>query len=144
MVMDNVKLKQRNISTACINYKKAFDFVPHNWIIKILKIHKFDPIITMFSGKQWISGKRRCTSITEMVKLKPIIFQSILPSFKMIAPQGYYSHYRYFHSLGYWTQATLDIELIAKVILYHISYSWTILNSLLQQQSACINDKNRQ
>ena len=52
MVMDNVKLKQRNISTACINYKKAFDFVPHNWIIKILKIHKFDPIITMFSGKQ--------------------------------------------------------------------------------------------
>ena len=30
MVMDNVKLKQRNISTAWIDYKKAFDSVPHD------------------------------------------------------------------------------------------------------------------
>ena len=34
MVMDNVKLKQRNISTAWIDYKKAFDSVPHDWIIE--------------------------------------------------------------------------------------------------------------
>ena len=46
MVMDNVKLKQRNISTAWIDYKKAFDSVPHDWIIETLKIHKFDPITT--------------------------------------------------------------------------------------------------
>ena len=38
MVMDNVKLKQRNISTAWIDYKKAFDSVPHDWIIETLKI----------------------------------------------------------------------------------------------------------
>ena len=29
IVMDNVKLKQRNISTAWIDYKRAFDTVPH-------------------------------------------------------------------------------------------------------------------
>ena len=69
---------------------------------------------------------------TKMVKLKPIIFQSILASFKEIARQDYYSSYRYFRSLGYWTQATLDIELIIKVILFHISYSWMTLNYLLQ------------
>ena len=46
MVMDNVKLKQRNISTVWIDYKKAFDSVPHDWIIETLKIHKFDPITT--------------------------------------------------------------------------------------------------
>ena len=51
MVMDNVKLKRRNISTAWINYKKAFDFLPYDWIIKILKIHKFDLIITKFLRK---------------------------------------------------------------------------------------------
>ena len=34
MVMDNVKLKQRNISTAWLDYKKAFDSVPHDWIIE--------------------------------------------------------------------------------------------------------------
>ena len=48
MVMDNVKLKQRNISTAWIDYKKAFDSVPHNWIIETAKVHKFDPITTTF------------------------------------------------------------------------------------------------
>ena len=130
--MDNVKLKQRNISAAWIDYKKAFDSAPDDWIIEILKIHKFDPIATKFLRKTMNKWKTSLHSTTEMVKLKPIIFQSILASFKEIARQGYYSSYRYFHSLGYWTQATLDIELIAKVIPFHISYSWTILNSLLQ------------
>ena len=51
MVMHNVKLKQWDISTACIDYKKAFDSVPHRWIIETLKIHKFDPITTKFLRK---------------------------------------------------------------------------------------------
>ena len=38
LVIDNVTLKQRNISTAWIDYKKAFDSVPHKWIIQTLKI----------------------------------------------------------------------------------------------------------
>ena len=51
MVMDNVRLKQRNISTAWIDYKKVFDSVPHDWIIETLKIHKFDSITTTFIRK---------------------------------------------------------------------------------------------
>ena len=51
MVMDNVKLKQRNIATAWIEYKKAFDSVLHDWIMETLKIHKFDPITTQFINK---------------------------------------------------------------------------------------------
>ena len=51
MVMDNVKLKQLNISTAWSDYKKAFDSVPHDWIIETLKIQKFDPITTKFLRK---------------------------------------------------------------------------------------------
>ena len=51
MVMDNVKLKQRNVSTAWMDYKKAFDSVPQDWIIQTLKIHKFDPITTTFLRK---------------------------------------------------------------------------------------------
>ena len=39
MVMDNVKLNQLNISTANIDYKKAFDSVPHDWIIETQKTH---------------------------------------------------------------------------------------------------------
>ena len=49
--MDNVKLKQRNIATAWIEYKKAFDSVLHDWIMETLKIHKFDLITTQFINK---------------------------------------------------------------------------------------------
>ena len=54
-----------------------------------------------------------------MSKLKPIICQSILASFKEVACQGYSSSYCYFHSVGYRTQGTSDIKLTAKVILFH-------------------------
>ena len=118
MVMDNVKLKH-----------------------SIKNLNLSQPL----SEKQWITGKRHYISITEMVKLKPMIFQPILVSFREIAHQGYSSFYSYFHSLGYWTQATSNIELITKVTLFHICCSWTILNSLLQTMiKICINDKNRQ
>ena len=49
--MDNIKLKQRNISTAWVNYKKKFDSVSHDWIIETLKILKFDLITTKFLRK---------------------------------------------------------------------------------------------
>ena len=49
--MDNIKLKQRNISTAWVNYKKKFESVSHDWIIETLKIHKFDPVTTKFLRK---------------------------------------------------------------------------------------------
>ena len=132
MVMDNVKLKQRNISTAWIDYKKVFDFVPHEWIMEILRIHKFDPISTKFLRKTMNKWKTSLHLDHQDDQIKSIVFQSILASFREIAHQGYYSSYHYFRSLGYWAQATLDIESITKVIVFHISYSWTILNSLLQ------------
>ena len=58
MVIDDVKLKQWNKSTARIDYKKAFDFVPHDWIIETPKIHKFDPITTKFLRKAMNKWKR--------------------------------------------------------------------------------------
>ena len=136
MVMDNVKLKHRNISTARIDYKKAFDL-----IIETLKIHKFDPITTKFLRKtmnKWITlhlNHRDGQIKTDHFSINTGIFQGDSPSGLLFI--------RYFHSVGYWTQTTLDIELIAKVI-FHIFYSWTILNSLLQVTTACVNDKNRQ
>ena len=57
MVMDNVKLKQPNKSTAWLDYKKVFDSAPHDWIMKTLKIHKFDPITKKFIRKTMNSWK---------------------------------------------------------------------------------------
>ena len=38
----------RNISTAWIDYKKAYDSIPHDWLIETLKIHQFDEKIVNF------------------------------------------------------------------------------------------------
>ena len=87
MVMNNVKLKQRNILTAWIDYKKAFHFAPHDWIIKTLKIHKFDPITTKFLRKtmnKWKTSlhlKHRDGQIkTDRFSVSTGIFQGDSPS----------------------------------------------------------------
>ena len=126
MVINNVKLKHRNISTASIDYKKAFEYVPHCWIIDTLKIHKFDSITTNFLRKIMNNWRTSLYLNHEDGQIKTDNFIIKLPSFKEIACQSYSASYLY------WTQAKLDVELIAKMILFHITSSWTILKSLLQ------------
>jgi hypothetical protein len=40
VIMEQARKNNRNIYTAFIDYKKAYDSVPHSWLIKILKIYK--------------------------------------------------------------------------------------------------------
>lgn len=40
--------KSRNLSMAYIDYKKAFDSVPHSYLINLLEIYKIDPLIVGF------------------------------------------------------------------------------------------------
>ncbi|KAL1447680.1 hypothetical protein WDU94_000543, partial [Cyamophila willieti] len=50
------KKRQRNLSTGYIDYKKAYDLVPHTWIIYTLKLYKINPIIIRFlenAMKKW-------------------------------------------------------------------------------------------
>ena len=37
MIMVEAKMRKRNLSMAWIDYKKAFDMVPHSWIIACLE-----------------------------------------------------------------------------------------------------------
>ncbi|XP_045474950.1 uncharacterized protein LOC123680878 [Harmonia axyridis] len=53
LIIDNLitkqaKRKQKNISMAWIDYQKAFDSVPHSWLLEILRIYKVDPKIISF------------------------------------------------------------------------------------------------
>lgn len=48
LIIDNMLTKQakkklKNISMAWIDYQKAFDSVPHSWLIEVLKIYKVNP-----------------------------------------------------------------------------------------------------
>ena len=51
MILENCHTRHSNLSTAWIDYKKAFDSVPHSWILKALEIFKVSPVIINFISK---------------------------------------------------------------------------------------------
>ena len=56
MVLEHCKSKTKNLSVAWIDYKKAFDSIPHDWIIKAMEMYKVAPEINNFvkiSMKTW-------------------------------------------------------------------------------------------
>ena len=55
-LLENCKKRKKNLSTAGIDYKKAFDSVTHSWILKCLQIYKIHPVLITFieeSMSQW-------------------------------------------------------------------------------------------
>ena len=48
MVIEDCKSRRKNLTTAWIDYKKAFDSVPHTWIIKCLELYKICPVAINF------------------------------------------------------------------------------------------------
>ena len=56
MILENCRRNKRNLSSARIDYKKAFDSVQHFWIIKCLKMFKINPTVVNLitaSMKKW-------------------------------------------------------------------------------------------
>ena len=81
------KREKKTLSTAWIDYRKAFDSVPHDWIIDTLKIHKFDATITNFietTMKDWKTSLHLTHTNGEMstpeFEIKTGIFQGDSPS----------------------------------------------------------------
>ena len=48
MIMEDCKTRKKNLTTSWIDYRKAFDSVPHSWIIKTLDLYKVSPEIVNF------------------------------------------------------------------------------------------------
>ena len=59
MILEDCKTKKKNLSTVWIDYKKAFDSVPHTWIIKCMEIYKIGPVTVNF-----IAESMRCWKTT--------------------------------------------------------------------------------
>ena len=56
MILENCKKRKQNLSCAWIDYKKAFDSVPHEWIHRYLELFKVSPRIVGFlkhNMKNW-------------------------------------------------------------------------------------------
>ena len=48
MIIEDCKSKHRNLGMAWIDYRKAFDSVPHSYILKILDLFKISPVLINF------------------------------------------------------------------------------------------------
>ena len=59
MILENCRKKNRNLSTAWIDYKKAFDSVSHEWILKAIELYKIFPIIFNFLRNRMTKWKTR-------------------------------------------------------------------------------------
>ena len=45
MILEHCRKMKRNLSTAWIDYRKAFDSVPHSWILKTMQTYKVSPTL---------------------------------------------------------------------------------------------------
>ena len=55
-ILENCKKRKKNLSTAWIDYRKAFDSEPHSWILKCFQMYKIHPVLITFieeSMSQW-------------------------------------------------------------------------------------------
>ncbi|CAK1593322.1 unnamed protein product [Parnassius mnemosyne] len=85
---------RKNMSAAWVDYKKAYDSVPHSWLKRVLEIYKIDDKICKFLSKlmgQWntilnLPGKWQSSSI-DSINIKRGIFQgdSLSPTWFCLA-----------------------------------------------------------
>jgi hypothetical protein len=55
-VTEQTKHQKRNLYTAYIDYTKAFDGVPHTWLLQVLTLYKINPTLVKFLScvmKKW-------------------------------------------------------------------------------------------
>ena len=81
-ILENCKAKKKNVSTAWIDYKKAFDSVPHSWILRCLQMYKIHPVLIEFIEQSMNHWKTNMTLVhkegvleTGPIRIKRGIFQ---------------------------------------------------------------------
>ena len=82
MIIEDCKKKKKNLSMTWIDYRKAYDSVPHSWILKTLQIYRFNEKLIKFmrtSMSNWkttmkLSYNDGCIT-TDQIKIKRGIFQ---------------------------------------------------------------------
>ena len=78
MVLADCKRKHKNLAMAWVDYKKAYDMVPHSWIIEGLKMAQVVENVITFLPKSMANWKTELTSCGETLGLVDIrrgIFQ---------------------------------------------------------------------
>ena len=77
-ILAQSRKRSRNLSIAYIDYQKAFDSVPHSWLIHILKIYKINPTIVHFMEeimKNWMTKVKLSSVTTCNIPIRRGIYQ---------------------------------------------------------------------
>ena len=74
MIAENCKKRKKSLSIAWIDYRKAFDTVPHSWIIKVMQMYKINRRIIEFTEQ---AMKKWTTSLTACIKGERIAYGKI-------------------------------------------------------------------
>lgn len=81
-IMNQARTKQQNLYMAYVDYKKAFDSVPHSWLIEVLKIYKINDKLIKFLAQTMKNWKTRLqinttqgVFTTEQIHIRRGIFQ---------------------------------------------------------------------
>ena len=78
----NCKKSKKNLSTAWIDYKKAFDGVLHSWILKCLQMYKIHPVLITLIEESMSQWKTNMTLVHKegVLEIGPIrIKRGIIP-----------------------------------------------------------------
>ncbi|MEO1764700.1 MAG: reverse transcriptase domain-containing protein [Cyanobacteria bacterium J06629_18] len=82
VILNECKTKKKNLATAWIDYQKAFDSVPHSWIVKCMEMYKISPVVVNFLKvimKNWkttlLLQTESETIRTRAIQIKSGIFQ---------------------------------------------------------------------
>ena len=60
-ILEDARRRQRKLNMAWIDYKKAFDSVPHSWILRCLELYKVDDSLIRFLSNQMTTWKTDMT-----------------------------------------------------------------------------------
>ena len=83
MTLDQVRNNRRNLLVMWFDYKKAFDYVPHDWVTKALQLAKVAPkIINAISQvmKVWAT-KITLKGENETIETRPSRHKDVVKTF---------------------------------------------------------------
>ncbi|XP_067930646.1 uncharacterized protein [Watersipora subatra] len=80
-VCQDSKRRQTNLAMAWIGYKKAYDSIPHSWILECLSMYNVHPDLVAFikmSMTKWKTELEANDKTLASVKIKRGIYQDVL------------------------------------------------------------------
>ena len=78
MILADCKKRQKNLAMAWVDYKKAYDMVPHSWVAECLKMAQVPQNVTTFlqrSMRNWKTELTSCGASLGTVNIRRGIFQ---------------------------------------------------------------------